>query len=399
MIKDKKLVVVLITLILIIIALLGYIIYTEVVESTDKPVSNIIEDDLKDQNSVDKDDVKKEEDWISYIDSRFRFRLEYPESWSVKTDESEMYDLTTISDSGGTNKVEIGYQDGQLASQCLFPGDEEIEAAEAVGVMEFSGDYKELKVGNEVWRLATTNSELVGADSKLIYTLCFPRDGFYSTTTHDAKIIVTYGVTTGESTTVQEIIKSIDLNYGSNYKNEKYNYSVSYPSDWSIDDSNANCEDIEGDCHAEAELVLSKDGYEFHIVKYLRGRGGTICVFDDSAGESELRSAGAMYIKLGQSKALLGEIYRRNENYNRTDGEDGNFYVCEFDEEHTNSLDKSLREWHADFYDEDKEFDMNTDVYKGYTSDFSNEVYYVTPENPSEKYLEILDKIFYSLEE
>ncbi len=402
MIKDKKLVAILIALILIIVAILGYIIYTEVIEPSNSNEKVVKEDssDIKNlnNNDGDKNESVDTNDWVTYIDPKFRFKIDHPKTWNIKRDTGDMYDNTIISSSEGNTKININYQDDQFGVQCLFPGDDKVDALD---IINFTDSYEEVEVGKEIWRLATSQSELVEADTKFIQSLCFPGE-YYSTVRNGASISVQSDIQTKEtdnSATVKAILETLDLDYGETYSNSKYNYSVSYPSDWTVDDSNANCEDVEEDCHRKAELSISKDGYEFHMVKYLRGRGGIICVFDDSAGDSELKAAGATYLELGQAKELGGGDYRRNKSYNRTDGEEGNFYVCELDKKQSESLDKDLREWHVEFYGEDKEFDMNTDVYQGYTTEFSNEVFYVTPENPSAEYLEILDKIFYSLEE
>ncbi len=154
------------------------------------------------------------------------------------------------------------------------------------------------------------------------------------------------------------------------YENKRYGYSLKYPSDWMIDTTTAECDDINS-C-VDASLILEKNNYKFQINIWVGGRGGMVCVFNDSATNSDIKAIGSSFIELGEPFQIVtvdGVVLRRNKK--RLLG-DPSFRVCQVDSVINGKY-----------------------SYKGYT--LGGEILYYTPESVENDLISILDKITASI--
>lgn len=163
------------------------------------------------------------------------------------------------------------------------------------------------------------------------------------------------------------------------YTNTTHGYSLKYPSNWTLDDSEADFSTVEEGI--DATLTISKGGYYFNLKQWVGGRGGLSCIFSDgdsvSLEDIETDIGGGSYEEFDTSVLLDNpdeHVYRRNESGISTKDDAVEIYrVC-------------VRGTMSD----------SAYNYAGYTQ--YGEVTYSTPVEPDSEMLDLLDQIFYSLE-
>lgn len=199
------------------------------------------------------------------------------------------------------------------------------------------------------------------------------------------KCLCNNGEVTCTETACDNSVSEVDPYKGwKTYENEVYEYKLMYPSDWEIDTSTAECTDednqnviaednLDAVC-GDASVIISKDDYSFQLNVWILGRGGYICEFTDSGTYTDI---GPGIVEMGEAFELDSttvETFRRNKLILTDDY--APFRICKKNE--------TLSENNNDIYD------VYTDI---------GEVVYYTPTEVDSKYLEILDMIFYTLEE